>query len=99
MVKDEIIRRNIKVVDQKDPDSEVYLYGSRARVDAKINSDWDFLILLNSDNVSFDFETRLMDEIYEIEFESKEIITPLIYSKKDWIWNRSLKTFKLRECV
>lgn len=90
MVKDEIIQRIIKVANQNDPDSEVYLYGSRARGDEKVNSDWDFLILLNSENISFDFETKLMDDIYEIELESGEILSPLIYSKNDWIRNRSI---------
>jgi len=47
-------------------------------------SDWDLLILLNINNIPFALETSLMDQIYDIELESGEIISPLIYSKKDW---------------
>ena len=66
------------------PDSEVYLYGSQARGAAKRLSDWNLLILLNKPNVPFDFETKFMDEFYELELETGEIISPLIYSKNDW---------------
>ena len=72
------------------PDSEVYLYGSQAIGIAKRLSDWDLLILLNSQNISFDFETKFMDEFYEIEIETGEIISPLIYTKSDWTENHSV---------
>jgi hypothetical protein len=29
-------------------------------------------------------ETRLMDDFYDLELETGEIISPLIYSKSDW---------------
>jgi hypothetical protein len=39
--KEQILRMIIKVVDKNAPDSEVYLYGSQARGNAKKLSDWD----------------------------------------------------------
>jgi predicted nucleotidyltransferase len=88
--KEQIIRKIIGVVNKNDPDSEIYLYGSRARGDAKKLSDWDLLILLNKKSISFDLETRFMDEFYEIELETGEIFSPLIYSKREWIENHSI---------
>ena len=88
--KEKIIKMIIGVVAKNDPDSEIYLYGSRARGDEKKASDWDLLILLNKQSISFDIETRFMDELYEIELETGEVISPLIYSKKDWIENHSI---------
>lgn len=86
MSKDEqIVQRIISVANKTAPDSEVYLYGSRARGKARKVSDWDLLILLSSANISFDFETKFMDEFYEIELETGEVISPLIYPKKKWI--------------
>lgn len=82
---DSILRRIIDVVDKTVPNSEVYLYGSRARGTAKKDSDWDLLILLNNQFVSFDFETKVMDSFYDLEIETGEVVSPLIYSKKDWI--------------
>lgn len=82
--KEQIIKMIIKVVNENAPEAEVYLYGSRARGTAKKLSDWDLLILLNNTNISFDFETKFLDEFYELELETGEIISPLIYSKQDW---------------
>lgn len=60
--KDSILQMIIQLVDKTAPDSEVYLYGSRARGNAKRFSDWDLLILINKSDVSYDFETKFMDE-------------------------------------
>lgn len=86
MSKDEqIVQRIITIANRTAPDSEVYLYGSRARGKARKLSDWDLLILLKSVNISFDFETKFMDDFYEIELETGAVISPLIYSKKQWM--------------
>jgi predicted nucleotidyltransferase len=66
------------------PDAEVYLYGSRARGTAHKLSDWDVLVLLNSATVSFEFETNLMNKFFELELETGEIISPMIYSRQEW---------------
>lgn len=81
------------VVDNNAPDSEVYLYGSRARGHAKKLSDWDLLILLNASNISFDFETKFLDEFYELELKTGEIFSPLIYSKNEWYSKYSITPF------
>ncbi len=85
-----ILNKIIKVVDKNAPDSEVYLYGSQARGNSKKLSDWDLLILLNTPKLSFDLETQFMDEFYDLELETGEIISPLIYSKSDWNNNYSI---------
>ncbi len=87
--KDQFLQKVIGVINTNAPDAEVYLYGSRARGDARDLSDWDLLILLNRPDVPFDFETSFMDAFYDIELETGQIITPLIYSKKDWNENHS----------
>ena len=33
--------------------------------------------------VSFDFETKVIDDLYEVELETGEVISPLIYTKED----------------
>jgi predicted nucleotidyltransferase len=82
--KEKILQKIIMVVDKNAPDSEVYLYGSQARGNAKKLSDWDLLILLNRPSISFDLETKFMDEFYDLELETGEVISPLIYSKSYW---------------
>jgi predicted nucleotidyltransferase len=88
--KEQILQMIKMVVDKNAPDSEVYLYGSQARGNAIKLSDWDLLILLNSADVSFDLETRFMDEFYELELKTGEIFSPLIYSKNNWNSNYSV---------
>ena len=90
MEKEQILQMIKSVVDKNAPDSEVYLYGSQARGKAKKLSDWDLLILLNTPNFSFAFETKLMDEFYELELKTGEIFSPLIYSKNDWDSNYTI---------
>jgi uncharacterized protein len=82
--RDLIIQRLADIINKTEPNSELYLYGSRARGSAKKGSNWDFLILLNSDQLSFDNETKLIDDIYEVELETGEVISPLIYTKHEW---------------
>ncbi len=82
--KGQIIQMIKEVVEIYAPKSEVFLFGSQARGDEKANSDWDILILLNLPNVTFEFETNLMDQLYELELKTGEIFSPLIYSKSEW---------------
>ncbi len=72
------------------PDSEIYLYGSRARGDSTDYSDWDILVLLNTNTIPFEYEIKIMDIFYDLELETGQIISPLIYSKKDWEENHKL---------
>ena len=88
--REQILKRIVEVVERTAPNSEIYLYGSRARGTARKMSDWDLLILLNSKNLTFDFETSFMDAFYEIELETGEIFSPLIYTMNDWNTNHSI---------
>ncbi|MFH1005651.1 MAG: nucleotidyltransferase domain-containing protein, partial [Bacteroidota bacterium] len=67
-----ILDRIKKIIYQSVPDAEIILYGSRATGKSKKLSDWDLLILLNSSNISFDLETKIMDDLYEIEIDTGE---------------------------
>jgi predicted nucleotidyltransferase len=88
--KELILSKIVGAINKTVPDSEVYLYGSRARGNAKKVSDWDLLILLNLPYLSFDAETKIMDIFYDVELETGEIISPLIYAKNEWIHRHSV---------
>jgi uncharacterized protein len=87
--KAKILERIKRLASTADPQSEVYLYGSQARGDSHRLSDWDLLILLNFNIIPFSLETSLMDQLYDIELDTGEIISPMIYSKKDWEENHN----------
>ena len=83
----QVIQKILELTSHRYPDAEVYLYGSQARQAATSLSDWDLLILLNASHVSFALETKIMDEFYEIELETGQIVSPLIYPKQVWFSN------------
>jgi predicted nucleotidyltransferase len=74
------IRTEIKRID---PKAKVILFGSRARGDAKKDSDWDLLILIDSLNIR-ELEDLFRDKIYDLELETGEIISMFVYNNKDW---------------
>ncbi|MDZ7774310.1 MAG: nucleotidyltransferase domain-containing protein [Bacteroidales bacterium] len=71
-------------VSHKDPDAEIVLFGSRARGDAKIESDWDILILLNVESVSRQMEKMFREAIFEVELQTGEGISTFVFSKNEW---------------
>ena len=80
----EILLRIKSSVKSTDPDTIVILYGSTVRGDFHNESDIDLLILLNKDKVNRRDEKRVKYPLYDIEFESGQIISPLVLSKKAW---------------
>lgn len=91
--KTDILKRIKESVQENEPDAKVYLYGSRARDTAKSESDWDILILLKKDNITNQLEIKITDPLYEIEFETGEVISPMIYSEKEWNTKYSVTSF------
>ena len=67
-----------------DPSAEVFLFGSRARGEAKDESDWDILILVDKPKLNRIIEEKYRDEIFQLQLELGEAISTFIYSKQDW---------------
>ena len=76
-----LIKTSVKAID---PKAQVIIFGSRARGDAKKESDWDILILINSNKVTNEIEDIFRDKLYDIELQSGQIISTFIYSKDYW---------------
>ncbi len=71
----------------------VYLYGSRARGDAEMNSDWDILIVTDDSISTNDAYEKYAYPFTEIGWHLGEQITPILYSRSEWNAERNTAFF------
>ncbi len=88
-----ILNQIKKIVTEQEPKAKIYLYGSRSRGTAKSNADWDLLILLNKDKISPEDEQKISYPLYDLEFDTGEVISPMIYSEKEWNTKHKITPF------
>lgn len=77
----EAIRRNVHEVD---PSAEVFLYGSRARGNARDDSDWDVLVLTGGDKIEFKEEEKFMDHMCDLIVSTGQAIQLFVYTRREW---------------
>lgn len=61
------------------------LYGSRARGNARPDSDWDVLILIDKDRLEIEDYDKITYPLSELGWTLGTIISPVLYTKKDWL--------------
>ncbi len=75
------IKLKLKTIDTG---SKVILFGSRARGDAKPDSDWDILVILDKPKVEpADFD-NISYPLYELGWQEGELFSIKLYSKAEW---------------
>lgn len=79
-----ILQQIKHLIKQREPSAKIYLYGSRARGTARSDSDWDLLILLNKDKITTEIEQSITYPLFDLEFETGEVISPMVYSENEW---------------
>jgi predicted nucleotidyltransferase len=72
------------VIAQHAPEATAILFGSRARGDARPDSDWDVLLLLDKERITHDDRTRVADPLYDLGFDISEDISVKVYTAVDW---------------
>jgi len=82
--RDHLLQRIKSSIYVAEPQATVMLYGSYARGDNRDNSDIDLLILLNKDKVTWEDEKRVSYPLYDIEFDTGTLISPLVITRHDW---------------
>ena len=66
------------------PDEKVILFGSQARGEAREDSDWDVLVLLNKQKKEFEDEDIYGYPFAKMGLKYKTYISVKIYTKNDW---------------
>ena len=64
--------------------STVLLFGSRARGEARKNSDWDILIVLPKDQLMQSDYDQVSYPLVELGWTLGEQINPIVYTQQEW---------------
>jgi len=71
-------------ISETEPTATLILFGSYARGDYNQNSDLDLLILVDQEKITMTDRKRITYPLYDIEFDTGILISPMVYSKEDW---------------
>jgi predicted nucleotidyltransferase len=66
------------------PNEKVILFGSQARGDAREDSDWDLLVLLNKEKITYEDENTYAYPFADIGWDFGTYISVKIYTQKEW---------------
>jgi uncharacterized protein len=83
MEKEELLNKIKSEIQLLEPEADIILYGSRARGDFRKDSDWDILILVDGTINQFR-KNKIKDSIYEIEWDTGEVLVSIIRSREQW---------------
>ena len=74
--------------------SRAILFGSRARGDARPDSDWDVLILLDKDRITRSDMDEVSYPVCEFGWGADMMVNPIMYTIRDWDARRGTPFYK-----
>ncbi|MBC8600286.1 nucleotidyltransferase domain-containing protein [Parabacteroides acidifaciens] len=66
------------------PNAKAILFGSRARNEARADSDWDILILVDKDKICNEDFDMIAYPLVELGWTLGEMINPILYTFSEW---------------
>lgn len=91
--REKILSKIKEIILSKEPNADIILYGSRARKDYTEESDWDILVLMDKDQITLQDEQNLRHSLYDIELDTGEIVSLMIYSQNEWKTRQRITPF------
>lgn len=91
MKREDLLKIVKKVVHEIEPSAQIILYGSQSRRDSDHESDWDFLILVDGP-IEDDRIDRIRHRLYEVEWDTGEVISSIVRNSKEWNSNPNVST-------
>ena len=80
----QIIRMIRETIHASEPTAQVILYGSRARGDAREDSDWDVLAIIDKPRLTLKDRSNIQYPIWDKGLELGEEINVFPYTRKQW---------------
>ena len=71
-------------IHEAEPTAQIILYGSRARGDAREDSDWDVLAIVDKPRLSLSDRSRLQYPVWDKGMDMGEEINVFSYTRKQW---------------
>jgi predicted nucleotidyltransferase len=80
------ILENIRTLNRRlIPNEKLILFGSQARGDARPDSDWDLLLLMDKDKITYEDENKYAYPFAEIGWNYDTYISVKMYTLKEWL--------------
>ena len=76
------------------PDEKLILFGSQARGDARSDSDWDLLLLLDKQEITFEDEWLYAYPFTKLGWSYGTYLSVKLYGKDDWKKRRFTPFYK-----
>jgi predicted nucleotidyltransferase len=80
----DVINMIRETIHKAEPTAQIILYGSRARGDAKVTSDWDVLAIVDKAQFASEDRSNLEYNIWDKGLMMGEEINLFTYTKKQW---------------
>lgn len=81
---DDVLNMIRSTVRATEPDAEIILFGSRARGDAREDSDWDVIVLLNKPAMTHSARNEVACDVWEKGLSMGEEINTFVYTTDQW---------------